>query len=159
MAWQSEMVGILRVYIDDMDKPYRFTDSRLESVIAAGARLVLTDVSDGFDAEYTISMCGPSITPDPSDDKIFIDLSVLKAACLIDHAEARRAAKNSGFSVKEFSSSIDTKGLADARIKLLEIGMCKVYEDALFTFQSGQYSSGTAILSPFRTYYHSYLGR
>lgn len=161
MSWQTETIGILRVLIDDMDDTaYRFSDDRLTSVIAVSARYVLSDAEDAFNAEYSIVITpSVSITPDPVDDKTFIDLVVLKSACLIDHTEARRAAKNGGFVVKEFSSSIDTKGLADARIKLLSLGACKAYEDMLFNLQSGSYVAGSAILGPFRTYYTSEYGR
>lgn len=155
--WQEEMLGILRVYIDDMCVPYRFDDVRLLSVLVVAARQVLRDCPQSFAASYIIGISDKSISPNPATDYAFTDLTVLKAACLIDHTEARRAAKNAGFTVNEFASKIDTKGLADARFKIIETGLCKTYEDSVYEFLTSQNtSSGLAIMSPFRTYYTDY---
>lgn len=161
MAWVEESLVILRELIDDTDDTqYRFTDARLTRLLGIAGKYVQHDAENSFNYQYTIAVSPDvSITPDPTGDTNFVDLMILRAACLIDHTEARRAAKNSGFSVREFSSTIDTKGLADARIKLLEKGVCKSYEDALFNFQAGDYVAGSAILGPFRTYYTSEYGR
>lgn len=156
MSWQTDMLGILRVYIDDLCNPYRFDDTRLLSVLMVAARNVLRDGPSSFSNSYNIDIANKNIYPDPSADYAFVDLIVLKAGCLIDHTEARRAAKNAGFIVNEFASKIDTKGLADARFKIIEVGMCKTYEDSLFNYLTGQSTqAGLAILSPFRTYYTS----
>lgn len=157
MSYQSDMVGILRVYIDDLCTPYRFDDKRLLSVLMVAGRNVLRDGQSSFTFNYNIDITNQTISPDPSADFAFVDLTVLKAGCLIDHTEARRAAKNAGFTVNEFASKIDTKGLADARFKIIEVGMCKTYEDSMFTYLTSQNTaSGLAILSPFRTYYTTY---
>lgn len=155
MAWQDEATIMLRLLIDDMDEPYVYSDARLEQLLGLAARFVVNDADGHFDYNYVVEMTPDvTITPEPTED-VFIDLVVLRAGCLIDLGEARQAAKKAGFSIREFTSTIDTKALADARIKILQIGTCKTYEDALYQLQSGQYTSGHAILSPFRTYYTS----
>lgn len=159
MSWQTDMLGILRVYIDDLCVPYRFDDTRLLSVLMVAARNVLRDAPSSFTNSYNVSISDKTISPDPVADLAFVDLTVMKAACLIDHTEARRAAKDAGFVVREFASQIDTKGLADARFKIIDIGLCKTYEDSLFEYLTTQNPAlGLAILSPFRTYYTSYNG-
>ena len=43
MAWQSEMVRIVRHLINDLDSTnYSFTDDRLEELILVASQLVLT---------------------------------------------------------------------------------------------------------------------
>lgn len=158
MAWDTEMVGLLRVYINDMDTPYRFSDVRLKQVLVAAAKIVLFDTaSSGFATEYTASLTDLTIIPDPITevpDENFENLTVLKAGCFIDNGEMRTAVRKSGLAVKEFSSSFDTKNIADARIKVLELGWCKTYDDSLFSYLAGNAAVGQAIIGPFRTYYN-----
>jgi len=158
MSWQTEATGLLRVYINDMDTPYRYSDARLEQVLVSSAKVVLFDTGGkGFANEFQADITSGTITPDPTDDASkddnFINLIVLKAGCFIDNCEARTAARKAGMVVKEFSSSFDNRGLADARLKILDKGWCKTYDDSLFDFLAGSSFVCTAILSPFRTYY------
>ena len=45
MAWQNEMVVVLRHIIDDLDSTnYRFSDSRLEETILASTYILQADV-------------------------------------------------------------------------------------------------------------------
>ncbi len=157
MAWETELVGLLRVLINDIDTPYGFSDARLQTIIVAGAQFVIGDLKKG--GVYLADISEPDITPDPTTadprDESFINLIVLRSACFMDSAKAVTDAKK-GFSIREFSSSLDTRGVASARLALLEKGYCKWYEDMLIAEQVGNSAVGVAIMGPIRTIYGAY---
>ena len=83
MAWQDDMVSMLRVVIDDAGSNPEYTNARLEEVITVAAHFTKKDVD--FDNDYTISIADVSITPDPitGKDYPFVNLVTLRAACLL----------------------------------------------------------------------------
>ena len=107
MAWQNEMVRILRHIINDLDSSsYSFTDDRLEESILVSAQLVSTEID--FDKDYTIDVDALVLSPDPTasvKDDAFINLVVLKSACIILGSEVRSNALNS-IALKDGPSSI-----------------------------------------------------
>ena len=77
MAWQSEMVRMLRHVVNDLDSSsYSFTDDRLEESILVSAQLVLTEID--FENTYTVDVDGLVLTPDPTTladkDDAFINI-------------------------------------------------------------------------------------
>jgi hypothetical protein len=162
MAWQTEMVEILRVMINDMDSPYKFSDNRLEKVIVAASSLVLNDTPGKF--SYISDITEISITPDPTDrtnntrNDDFVTLTLLKSACFIDNCNVRDAARKGGISIREWNTSIDTRGIFASALSLLESdkGWCQQYEDALFQFLAGNASVGVGVFGPFRLIYNAY---
>lgn len=165
MAWDTEMVEILRVMINDLDTPYKFTDDRLEKVILSAATLVTNDASGYFNFDYIVDIVASSFTPDPTDrvggtrDDNFITLILLKAACFIDSCNARDAARKGGISIREWNTSLDTKGLFAAAQAILDgkHGWCQQYQDALWGHLSGASSAvGAGVFGPFRVIYNAY---
>ncbi len=125
-------------------------------VIVASMYHVATDCNF---SGYRPNINSITITPSPTgDDGLggrnpnLIDLLILKANCLVDGWEVRSAARKSGLSFQEFSSRVDTKGIADAWLRVWTIGACKTYEDAKFSYLFGDGTYGKAILTPFRTF-------
>lgn len=159
MAWETEMVEILRIMINDMDVPYRYSDVRLQKIIVAGAQTMMAEVGNRFITIYTTDIATPDITPDPCDrtsgarDEDFINLTLLKSACFIDNCVARDAARKGGVSIREWATSLDTKGLFTSAMSILQNGWCKTYEESMFQFLVGNSSVCTAVLGPFRTYH------
>lgn len=162
--WETELVTLLRLIIDDMDPTaYRYTDERLGIVVINSAVLVLLDLR--FQTDYIINLDGGTITPDPADkaagtrDDTFLNLTVLRAACFIDTAETRTASKQA-IDIQDGSSRISLKGTLDGRLKLLEIGPCAAYTEARDEYRAGNRSAGQAILGPYRYYgIHGSYGR
>ncbi len=148
MAWQTEMVLILRYFINDLGSPPVYTDERLQTLLAIAGQYVQFDL--GF-PQYTIDISVPSITPDPCDakDKAFINLVVLKAACLLDGWGLREKLATSGISVKSGPDTVSTGGQLSGYQWLLKNGACKGYDDAKWEYQAGNLSPGAAILGPF----------
>lgn len=162
MAWETEIVELLRIMINDMDdSAYRYTDARLQKVIVGAAQMVITEVGNRFITTYTTDIMATSITPDPCDREVgtrdddFINLTLLKAACFIDNCVARDAARKGGISIREWNTSLDTKGLFASALAILEKGWCKNYQESVFNFMIGNSDVCRAVLSPFRTIYNS----
>ena len=151
MAWQETIIGLLRVYLGDLDPTYTYSDDRLEQVIIASAGMLLTEAE--FNYDYTTNILTREIIPDPveSNDTDFINFMVLKAACIIDRGEAKTAVKV-GVMAKEMNSQFDTRDRAKLGVELLKQNWCKVYEKARLDYMSGQGAAGVAVLSPFRIY-------
>lgn len=164
MPWDTEMVTILRVMINDLDSPYKFTDTRLKQVIVAATQIVTTDASSKFSFEYVGDITALTITPDPTDrtggtrDDDFVTLSLLKSACFIDNCNARDAARKGGISIREWNTSLDTKGLFAAAIALLQSdkGYCQQYDEAIFQYLASNSNVGTGVFGPFRLIYNAY---
>lgn len=161
MAWQDEMVDMLRVMLNDLDEPYTYTDQRLQKIICVSGSFVLTDAKGLFTQNFSCNSYTLTITPDPTlpetRDDNFINLTLLKAGCFVDGGNARRASKK-GFSIREFGSSIDTRGVVSAALAILEKGWCKNYEESLFDYILGNANACSVILGPFRTVYNAYYG-
>lgn len=157
MAWQDDMVAVLRVLINDLDETnYTYSDERLETVLITSAMQVKGESS--FLQTYTVNIANETISPDPtlSDtlDDAFTNLVTLKAACIIERGSVAQSASQA-IAVKDGTSSIDLRGVAQGKLELLKQGWCAVYEDAKWEHQrggSGQGVAGEAVLTPFRVY-------
>lgn len=156
MAWDDEMTTVLRVMINDLGTPSTYTDDRLQQVLVVCAKIVGVEMV--FSQPFVADVNNIVITPDPTDDKnntrddSYINLVCLKAACFTDRGEARLSA-GQAVSVKDGSSSIDLRNIAQARLKIMQTGWCKVYENEKFAYMAGQVrTAGAAIMSPFRVF-------
>jgi hypothetical protein len=162
LAWQDEMVPTLRVLIGDLDEDNPTnSDDNLELLLVVASKQVAAEAV--FDTEFSASVDDVEITPDPTDaatqDDSFVNLVTLKAACILDRADARVAA-NRAVLVKDGSSAIDLSKISQDKLKLLKQGWCAVYEDALFSYQYVRTSgaAGAAVLGPFRLYAQNWAG-
>ena len=157
MAWDTEMVTMLRYMIDDVDATQKYSDSRLQTLIVITATQVNYDVG-AFSQTYTYNIATPSISPDPTDssnrDDDFITLVTLKAACTISLSEFRDAARK-GISFKQGRSSIDTKGMVSGYKDLIDgpNSWCNMYKKALDEYKIGYAGAsggpGRSIMGPF----------
>mgnify|MGYP006412278733 CR=1 FL=1 len=150
MAWQNEMVRIVRHLINDLDSSnYTFTDDRLEESILVAAQLLLKEVD--FDNTYTVDTDSLNMSPDPTTlatkDDAFINLTCLKATCIILGSEVRTNALNA-IVVKDGPSSIDMRGIS-AGFHVLYKDMCAKYEHYIMQWKAGNSIAGQAILSPY----------
>lgn len=151
MCVDTELINLFRIVINDIDS-VRYDDTKISQVLVASMYHVINEASL---TGYSVSATTITISPSPASDISITDLLMLKGNCLLDNWAARDAARKSGLSFQEFSSRVDTKGIADAWLKLLVIGACKAYEEALFDYTYGNGSFGRAILTPFRAFYNS----
>lgn len=149
--WQDEMTLMLRYLISDIEGA-TYSDLRLQTALVIGARYV----NPIFDNKYTIQVSGSTITPDPytDNDIPFMNLTVLKTACLLSTGEAKISA-GQGIAIKDGSSSLDLKGISSAKSEMMK-SYCEMYEDAKVQYLSGSDGSsgppGAAIMSPINVY-------
>ena len=135
MAWNIDMVLMLRSIIGDLDKT-TFTNERLKQILVIGAYNVYNDA--GFSTEYTIDVGGVTISPDPisESDSDFVTLTVYRSA----------------ISIKDGPSAIDLRAVSGT-LNTLYQDLCQKYEEMLKTYRyekgDGGVPAGTAILSPY----------
>ena len=149
--WQQELVIVLRALIDDLFPPQLYEDADLQQIILVAAQLSSPEAKS-FSQVYTIDVDQLQLTPDPTEspkDNAFITLVSLKAACILDMAEARKAGTQA-YSFKEGTSAADLRGIADARLKFMKEGYCKQYSEALLEYLSTGQIVGAAITTPVR---------
>lgn len=151
MAWQDDMVEILRVMVNDMDEE-AYTAAKLERVLVVSAFQVLNEVD--FPQDFSVSISQTSISPDPTvpayRDNSFVNLTCLKAACVIDRGGAVTAAQRA-ISVRDGGSAVDLRGVFQGKLALLEKGWCAVYEDQKFEYLVGEGRvAGAVVMGPFR---------
>ena len=149
MAWQDNMVQMLRVVIFDLETTPTYSDSRLEEMLIASAHLVTQDID--FSTSYSVDILGQSITPDPTDqnDKEFVNFVVLKAACLADQSTLRSKVNSAGVSVRLGPSAISTSNNVKGFEILLNQGPCSAYEKMKWEYELGNANAIRAVLSPF----------
>jgi len=150
MSWQTDMVTMLRVIINDMDCQL-FTDSRLQQLLVVSAQLVNQEMD--FNVNYTISISDFSITPDStlpdSRDDVFTNFVVMKAACISDIGATRTASVISNLNIKCGPVSIGTGSYSAAFEKLLTVGPCAAYQEMKKAYEYGDVGVVRVILSPF----------
>jgi hypothetical protein len=156
MAWQDEMIIILRTLVSDVTA-ITYSDDTLATTLVVAGRYVSQELV--FSQRYACDVVNQAITPDPSvaasRDESFINLTCYKAACFIDRGSAIIAAQQA-ISVKDGSSSVDLRGILEGKLKLLDKGWCAVYDDAKLEYQAGQVRiAGAAVMGPFRVYARS----
>lgn len=151
MSWKVDLVLMLRSLIGDLDSS-KYTDERLKQVLVVGAYNVITDAE--FSNNYTVSVGGVSITPDPisSNDTDFTTLTLYKSACILLGSEVKTESANA-ISIKDGPSAIDLRGVSQS-LNVMYKDLCQKYESLLTTYQyaKGDGSgtpAGTAVLGPY----------
>lgn len=166
MSWQTEIPIIVRVLINDLDSQPMYSEERLLQTIAVAAKYVQFDVV--LDHAYSVDVANSMITPDPTEDRdeIFISLVSLKAACIIDQSTFRTKAVNEGIRVALGPAQLWVAGNLAGWKTLLELGPCATYEELVSHWDVGQATTARAILSPFvgnkfdpRSFYFDSRGR
>ncbi len=152
MAWTTTLATSLRVIIGDMDST-AFTDARLQTILVVGASYVNSEIN--WAVTYTITLDCPAISPDPtlaaSLNEDFSNLTVLKAACLLNFGELRTAAIKSGIEARCGPAILKTGKHSDGFNQLIAVGPCKMYEELAnqYRFEAFNTTSAFGVLSPF----------
>lgn len=152
--FRSECVRILRVMINDLDATPTYDDDRLYELLIVAAQLVKQEVS--LAVSYTVDVDELVLTPDPTDsssrDDSFINLICLKAACIMDQAEVRKASGRAISVADSTGMRVDNRSVLDGRLAILKLSWCKAYEDTKLEYETDKISTaGSAVMGPFRT--------
>ncbi len=148
MCINENMTLILRALINDLDST-EYADERLEQLIAIAANFVVQNIQS---TSYVVNVMGPDITPDPweNGDMTFVNLTVLKAACMIDHGNLRMRAAVAGLSATAGPASLSVGSTNYSAFKdLIGLGPCTLYKEMLQDYILGSGVICHGILSPF----------
>ena len=152
MSWKKEILVIVRTLINDLGPTYAFSDSRLLQTIVVGAQYVQFDID--LNNKYSINIVSPNILPDPTaldpKDEVFISLTALKSACIIDQSTFRTKAALEGIraALGPASLSISNNNLSGLKV-VLDKGPCALYESLTYTWDIQNAVAVRAIFSPF----------
>ena len=124
MPWQEELTIITRTLVNDFNPPYEYTDCRIQQIITVAAKYVQFDVN--LDQKYTVDVVYNNISPDPTDnnDEIFVSLTCLKAACIIDQGTLRTKAALEGIRTALGSASLSFGGSLAGWQSIIDHGAC-----------------------------------
>lgn len=150
MSWQGQMGTIVRYLIDDTDPAkYQYSDQRIETTILVAGQLTQMNVE--FAQSYNINVEDCTLSPDPTDpdneDKAFITLICLRAACIIVGSSIRSESGNA-ISIKDGPSAIDLRGVTQT-LSVLYKDLCDKFEQQLLEYRAGNSIGGQAILGPY----------
>lgn len=151
MSWQGQMGTMLRYVINDNDASnYQFSDQRIETTLLVAAQLTMMDADFANDYQVNVETC--LLSPDPTDaetkDNDFVNLVVLRAACVMLGGQIRSEAGNA-ISIKDGPSAIDLRGVAGTLSTLYE-DICAKYEKLKDSYERGiSYDVGESVLGPY----------
>lgn len=149
MSWNIELPIIVRTLINDISDTPTYSDERLLQIIVVAAKYVQFDVV--LDHQYDLNIVNPNIIPDPTidNDSIFISLTCLKAACLIDQSSVRTKAALEGIRAALGPAQLSVGGSLEGLKLILETGPCAAYDELTSHWDVKEATAIRAILSPF----------
>lgn len=149
MSWEVELTTMVRTLINDSIEPYQFSDERIIDTILVAGKYLQFDIN--LEHSYSIDVVNKTISPDPTmdDDEIFIILSSLKAACLVDQGTLRSKAAMEGVRAALGPASLSVGGATAGWAMILEHGPCKLYNDLVEHWDVANASAIAAVLGPF----------
>lgn len=149
MSWQTELTTMVRTLINDSVEPYQFSDERIIQTILVASKYVQFDVV--LEHPYIADVTNLTLTPDPTEDndEIFIVLTSLKSACLVDQGTLRSRAAMEGVKAALGPASLSVNGTAAGWELILKHGPCQLYSDLVEHWDVSNASAIAAILSPF----------
>jgi hypothetical protein len=148
MCINETMIITLRAVINDLESA-TYSDDRLAQLLAISANYVIIDTQTTV---YVVDVMSPSITPDPvtRNDLVFTNLTVLRAACMIDQGNLRMRAALAGLEAVAGPTRLKVGGDAfNAYKELLNLGPCALYKKTLEDYILGSGLICHGILSPF----------
>lgn len=149
MSWQTEIPIIVRTLINDLGENPTYSTDRLLQTIAVAATYVQFDVV--LDHQYDVNVETQSITPDPTDDRdeIFISLVSLKTACIIDQSNFRTKAVMEGIRAALGPAQLSLNGSLSGWKEILQHGPCALYAGLVEHWDVSNATAIAAVLSPF----------
>jgi len=147
MAWLDDAVSMLRVMIWDMESEPEFCDDKLEQVIMMAASQISAEVA--FPDTYTVNFSARTVSPDPSEDAVYFNLMLLKAACIIDRGKMRSAVAMTNLEARCGPVSMKVGDNIKGYDSLMSKGYCAVYEETRMQYLFSNIGWCKAVLTPF----------
>jgi len=150
MAWDTDLVLMLRVLVGDLNIPQKNTDAYLKRILIAAGILVVNDID--LSQDYIFDISNITIVPDPVilGDILAQALIPLKAACIMNQSQFQ-IALSQGIRVRDGDSQIDTSVSFGGYKDILQLGPCASYSLLLnWELQSQSSLVGKAVLGAYR---------
>lgn len=147
--WLDEAIPMLRILIWDFAEEPEFTDSRLKEVLVTSVRLVQYDLGT---TDYTVSVKNQTVTPDilaTEDDDGFLNLVILKSACLADMGQFRSRALLEGIRANCGPTGLAISGNLRGFETIIDKGPCLSYTELINQAVFSGTSVCKGIFSPF----------
>ena len=155
-TWQNTSLIMLRTMLNDAGcDTVRYTPQRLDDLLITAAYLLPLEVN--FKNDYIVDVELRTITPaaiyptKQEDGDEFVNLLVLKAACMADEGNFRTAALAQGVTARIGPASLQTSSYGQYLGTLLNEGPCKTYNIFVELYNMGYDGSKIirAVMSPF----------
>ena len=155
-TWQNTSLIMLRTLLNDAGcDSVRYSPQRLEDLLITSAYLLPMEVN--FKNTYVVDVEARTITPNPltptrlEDGEEFVNLMVLKSACIADEGNFRTAALAQGVTARIGPASLQTSSYGQYLGTLLHEGPCKSYAQLVELYNMSYDGSKIirAVLSPF----------
>lgn len=148
MAWDNDMIAVLRTLLQDTAAAPKYDDGSLATMVLV-ATLSL-GVEYEFASGYAADISNGTLSPDPTlpatRDNGFVSACCLRAARDLIDAELRDLARQ-GIDIQDGKSRISLKR-DPAALKLMRDSYNERYEKAVYALHSG-IGFGEAIVSPY----------
>lgn len=127
--WEPCVINMLRAFTGDLGTPPEFSDERLYLVLKAAFFYVQSDLAACPVVDRpAVDPCG-DLTESPLEYPPFLNLSVLKAACIIDQGKARAKAALEGVRATCGPATLQVTQASNAFRALFEWGPCAAYKE------------------------------
>ena len=152
-TWQNTSLIMLRTMLNDAGcDSVRYTPQRLDDLLITAAYLLPLEIN--FKNTYVVDVELRTVTPNPIDQEDgdeFINLLVLKAACMADEGNFRTAALAQGVTARIGPASLQTSSHGQYLGTLLNEGPCKAYTTVVELYNMSYDGSKIirAVMSPF----------
>lgn len=129
-AWIECMASLFRTYIGDFDSPPTWSDARIAEILKAAAYQVKADLTScSVISAPTINVCTGEFDANPYLYPAFVNLWVLKGACLIDQGAVRTRAASEGIKAVAGPASLQITSTGPSSYTLLlKQGPCGAYD-------------------------------
>lgn len=151
MAWDTEIVTMIRYMINDYGATPVYSDDTLITTILIATQWVQQE--NTFINTYTVNLDNQTMKPDPSSssantrDESFMWLVTLKSACMIAQSELKLTG-GQAIAIVDEGSSIDLRGTLQGKQAVAK-RFCDDYESARWKYNLGNRPAGQGIFGPF----------
>lgn len=149
MAWDSEMVTMVRYMINDFGTPQTYSDDTLMTMILISVQWVQQE--NTFINTYTTNIDNQTLTPDPTSssarDESFMWLVSLKTACMLAQGELKKIG-GQAIAITDEGSSIDLRGTLQGKIVVGKT-FCDDYSAASWKYRLQKSPNGRGVFGPF----------
>lgn len=150
VSWYDKAILPLRILINDFTVPYTYSDTTLIDLLATAASTVVQEIN--LPTNYVVDINTRLISPDPSNDPVFTNFIVLKAACQTNIWHYQMKAIQDGIKATVGVATISQFANSAVIMGLLTDGPCKSYDKLKTQYNFNRNPNNIrAVLTPFQS--------